>query len=230
MAPVSSSPAVATRLVEQQPVKRNVIEFNTKQGVVVSGGQKNSIRGNSIYANTLIGIDLGNDGPHSVQPAENRERFESIAALSDHLLRNLDRVGVDDFPWRHHYVTGDVYPRLLFQPPPRPQRLRPGQELHRFVRTSSSVRPATQLSASRSTAPPTNDTALTVTATDSVGNTSEFSAAAPLSLIASSSPDNTSTTLSSSLNPSKFGQSVTITATVTDTVHGSNTPSAASSI
>ena len=40
----------------------NRIAFSLQSGVQVNGGSNNLIRGNSIYSNAMLGIDLGNDG------------------------------------------------------------------------------------------------------------------------------------------------------------------------
>lgn len=50
----------------QEPGAGNVIAHNLGKGVIVSntpGTAQNSIRGNTIYANAGLAIDLGNDGP-----------------------------------------------------------------------------------------------------------------------------------------------------------------------
>lgn len=41
----------------------NTMAFNAGDGVFVSSGSNNVIRGNSIFSNTGLGIDLGSDGP-----------------------------------------------------------------------------------------------------------------------------------------------------------------------
>ena len=51
----------------QQPGEGNVIAFNSSGGVVVGGSPEdtsvsNSVRGNAIYSNGALGIDLGDDG------------------------------------------------------------------------------------------------------------------------------------------------------------------------
>src|SRR5439155_591566 len=71
---------------------------------------------------------------------------------------------------------------------------------------------------------PTSDRVVTVTATDANGNTSEFSAATALQVL-KPAPDQTGIQLSSSANPSTFGQSVTLTATVNDLINGTSIPS-----
>jgi hypothetical protein len=51
------------RIGSTDPARGNTIAFNTGNGVLVaSSGAGNAILGNSIYANTLAGIDLGSDG------------------------------------------------------------------------------------------------------------------------------------------------------------------------
>src|SRR5205085_2184210 len=49
-------------------IQSNVITANGRSaapgnsGVIIAGGQGNAVRGNAIYANAYLGIDLGNDG------------------------------------------------------------------------------------------------------------------------------------------------------------------------
>jgi len=50
------------RIGSTDPARGNVIAFNAGNGVLVTFGTDNAILGNSIYANTLAGIDLGGDG------------------------------------------------------------------------------------------------------------------------------------------------------------------------
>src|SRR5262249_33505564 len=45
------------------PEAGNTIAFNAGAGVTVVGGSGNAIRGNAIFANCGLGIDLGDDGP-----------------------------------------------------------------------------------------------------------------------------------------------------------------------
>lgn len=44
------------------PGEANTIAFNIGEGVLISGGTGHTVRGNSLFANTRLGIDLGNAG------------------------------------------------------------------------------------------------------------------------------------------------------------------------
>ena len=50
---------------------RNTIAFNRTDGVYVESGTSNGIRGNSIFSNTGLGIDLGPDGVTPNDTGEN---------------------------------------------------------------------------------------------------------------------------------------------------------------
>ena len=57
--------AAATPSAECPPGAANTIAFNTADGVQVTGGTDNPIRGNSIFANGGLGIELGTSGSPS---------------------------------------------------------------------------------------------------------------------------------------------------------------------
>ena len=55
----SSTPVPATSWAARSPRATNVIQFNRANGVLVQSGAGNSILGNSIFKNGLLGIALG---------------------------------------------------------------------------------------------------------------------------------------------------------------------------
>jgi len=71
----------------------NVIAFNTGSGIVVDGGSGNAIRGNAIYANGLLGIDLleagatpghtANDEGDLDEGANGLQNFPLLLAVAD---------------------------------------------------------------------------------------------------------------------------------------------------
>jgi hypothetical protein len=55
--------ALDSRIGGVDPGEANVIAFNTRGGVTMTDGRGISVRGNSIFGNGLLGIDLDFDGP-----------------------------------------------------------------------------------------------------------------------------------------------------------------------
>jgi hypothetical protein len=76
-------------------IRLNTIASNTAQGVLIDVGQRNKIRKNSIYANGMLGIDLGavgpafpqsNDaGPHLLDEANRSQNFPILTSASGDL-------------------------------------------------------------------------------------------------------------------------------------------------
>lgn len=90
----------------------NLIAFNHK-GVIVGQDAtdlsvNNAILNNSIYSNTLPGIDLANDGPtpnHAVNPAVGPNNFQNYPVLGDFTITNTGL----SIPWTLHSVPNFSY-------------------------------------------------------------------------------------------------------------------------
>jgi hypothetical protein len=63
--------AFGNRVGGVNPEGRNLIAFNRASGVYVASGTDNAIRGNSVFANAGLGIDLGNVGVAFNDPGDN---------------------------------------------------------------------------------------------------------------------------------------------------------------
>lgn len=157
--------------------ERNLISGNTGAGVVVTGPTSigNSIRGNSIHANTGIGIDLGNDG---VTPNANNaplgpnlsQNYPVISTVSGGLLATLISGSLNSLP--NTTFTLDFYASAV----PNASLYGDGQ---RWLGHSSANTNAAGNATFTISLPASIDVGdwITATATDSNGNTSEFSQA-----------------------------------------------------
>lgn len=196
------------------PFEGNVIADNGAaspgRGVNVVSGVKNDIEGNSIYGNATLGIDLGGDGvtnndsqghsgPNNYQdfPVLNTVTITSTTVTVSGMLANA-AVGSQ--------YTIDLYNNLTADPTNHGQgKTFVGSELVTIGSSGS-------FSATFNVSPAPSGTVWSATATDLVGNTSEFSADFTSSTV---QKHDAQIQLTSSLNPAAFGQSITFTATVT---------------
>lgn len=181
------------------------------RGVNILSGINNAVEGNAIYANKTLGIDLGNDGVTKNDATghtgpNNFQDFPVLASVTGdgaHATVTGTMTGVagsiytldfyDNATAAHGgYGEGQVYVGSI-------QVTIGSDGTASFTATfaqpvAGDQSPLTQWS---------------VTATDATGNTSEFSLDAAEAIVMAST-----TTLSSSADPSTFGQTVTFTATV----------------
>jgi hypothetical protein len=96
----------------------NLIAYN-KKGVIVGQDASdlsvnNSIVNNSIYGNTLPGIDLGNDGPtpnHAVNPAVGPNNFQNFPVLGGFTITNTGL----SIPWTLHSVPSSNFLLQFFK-------------------------------------------------------------------------------------------------------------------
>lgn len=87
----------------------NRIAFNMQNGVRVNGGTNNLIRGNSIYSNELLGIDLGGDGvtPNDVlDPDTGANMFQNYPRI---LSATTNGAADLVFSYDFSSVTGQTY-------------------------------------------------------------------------------------------------------------------------
>lgn len=197
------------------PGAGNTIAFNNLQGIVVLPGDSNdgnTIRGNSIYSNVGIGIDLENDGvtpnlPGVQTGANNLQNFPVISSAGS-LPGSVTVAG--SLPASSGSYTIDFYVS------PTAHSSGHGQGKYYIGSATVSSVGGYTFNATFSTSHITG--VVTATATDANGNTSEFSLAESIvPILVETGPAITTTTVSSSQNPSTYKQSVTFTATVAPT-------------
>jgi parallel beta-helix repeat protein len=159
----------------------NVIAFNTK-GVVIRNSpyafatgptSGNSILGNEIYDNAGLGIDLGDSGSFLTNDSQGHngpndfEDFPVLTQLSNSSDSNTVSVSLNSTPdttYRIEFFAND---------PPDPSSVDPGQVYLGFVNATTDASGQASFDYSYTADP--RLPFLTATATDSFGNTSEFS-------------------------------------------------------
>ncbi len=201
--------------------KGNVIAFNIGNGITVKSGVGNAIRGNSIYANASgdpgypgIGIDLGYDGvtlndSTGHAGANLNQNFPVLTAAK----RSGSSMTVDGTlaaaPSRS--FTIDFYTDVAADPSGYGQ----GRTYVGSVVVTTDAAGSASFHGTLDGVP-TDQPFLTATVTDSAGNTSEFGLVIDIVKQVGGSVARTATTLASSVNPALVGQSVTLTAMVTN--------------
>lgn len=139
----------------------NVIAYNDDNGVLVASGSRNAIRNNSIYSNDLLGIDLA--------PGANANQAAPVLTAVQVSAQNIR-------------ITGNLTskPRATFtieffaSDPTQP-----GGRVSLGTKTVKANAAGLATFTFVGSLPPSGATAITATATDSLNNTSEFSAVAP---------------------------------------------------
>ncbi|MGP0069832.1 MAG: beta strand repeat-containing protein [Isosphaeraceae bacterium] len=198
----------------------NVIADNAGNGVTVGvsatdTSTDNAILSNAIYGNTGLGIDLGNDGVtlNDSDGHSGPNLFQDFPVLSSAITSNGTTTIAGSLSG-----TPGVTDRVEFfsNPAASPSDYGQGQTFLGFVDVPINPGGTGSFSTTFS-GPVAVGQSITATATDPAGDTSEFSA----DLILQGA---TTTVLSSSANPSVFGQPVTLTATVSPTTIGQSTP------
>jgi hypothetical protein len=146
----------------------NMIAFNGGNGVDVASGNGNAIRGNSIYANTLLGIDLG--------PGANMNQAAPVLSLVQRLPLALQVSGMlASDP--NTVFTIEFFANSTSAPSGRVFLV------DEAVRTNQAgVATFTYIA----TLPPAGADFITATATDPLDNTSELSAAAAVTILGGS--------------------------------------------
>jgi parallel beta-helix repeat protein len=194
---------------------RNTIAYNATAGVFVYSSQGNSIRGNSIFSNGNLGIGLGSEtvvlpnNSISTPASNNNQNYPVITSVTGVVGGSLTVTGtmqgqpnttyaLDFFSNTaadaSGYGEGETYLGSLLSV------TTDASGSATFTATFASV--------------PSGQSYWSATATDPAGNTSEFSMDVA-SVVTVPQQVATSTGITSSLNPSTYGQSVTFTATVT---------------
>ena len=184
----------------------NTIAQNTGTGVVIAVGKGNALEANAIFANTILGIDLGGNGVTANTGRLNAEAANS--GMNFPVFTQVSLVGtslsvsgyIGTAPGQTAFAGARVE---VFESDNSSSGYGQGETYLGFLTASSSG----SFSGSLTVAGLVVGDHITGTATDSTGDTSEFAANANV-------PDySTTTTLASSASSSVYGQSVTFTAT-----------------
>ena len=198
----------------------NLIAFNGGNGVTVGSNDTDASTGdsvleNAIYANGKLGIDLGDDGVtlNGSEGHSGPNLFQDFPVLSSAIASN----GTTTITGSLTGTPGSTYRVEFFSnPAASPSGYGQGQTFLGFVSVPINSSGTASLSITLANVVAVGQF-ITTTATDPAGNTSEFSA----DLLVQSA---TTTVVASSSNPSVFGQTVTLMATVSPTTTGQAAP------
>jgi uncharacterized repeat protein (TIGR01451 family) len=182
----------------------NVIAFNGRDGVAAEAGIGNSILSNSIYSNTLLGIDLGDDGvtPNDAGDgdvgANNLQNFPVLTSVDSSFGSTVIQGSLNSTP--NSTFTVQFFSNTTCNA----SGFGEGQHLigATVVTTDAKGNANISFTAGGTFAPP-----VTATATDASGNTSEFSACATASGV------DLAVTISASPNPVAPGDRLTYSIT-----------------
>ncbi len=212
----------------------NLVAYNTVNGIqmetnVVGVPSQNEIRGNAVFDNGGMGLDLGNDGVDSNDPGdgdgdENERQNYPVIMAADSVIELILESEANTF-----YLI-DFYRNDSCDSSGNGE----GKEYLNWMGVSTNGQGAASFTVATSFLGVSSGDVLTVTATDPNGNTSEFSVCALVNLeptptntpVASETPTATPTptnTATPSWTPSPTG---TQTPTVTGTIPPAATPSA----
>jgi hypothetical protein len=173
------SAAVDSTIGGALPGQGNLIAYNADRGVALDrGATNNAIRGNRIFSNTSLSIDLGYDGPTANDPTDAdsgpnmRQNFPSITHAS---LRagSVDIAGNLRTRPNAQYII-DLYAT--------PFGLSSNPAGYRYLGATTATTDGTGIAEFKAF-PPISVPAgylITATATDAAGNTSEYSRPAPV--------------------------------------------------
>lgn len=168
----------------------NVIAFNRYSGIDVTSGTRNAIRGNSIFQNERLGINLrsSNDPANFVTPNDDRDRdsgannLQNYPVLTHALLTGGQTIvsgslsGADASVYRIEFFANTAND---------PSGYGEGQRFLGFVNVTTTSRG--QASFTFALPVLAEGQFVSATATDSLGNTSEFALSIPVKTAASSS-------------------------------------------
>ena len=207
-APVQTNTAGQTNSPLGNYISNNGLAGVSVQLATQTACHRKSILGNSFGTNGTIPIDLGGSGKRLAnQPASNQgDKTTGPNALQNYPVLSGVTVSADN----RDTITG-----TLTSAPNAKYRIEfysyiSAYEGYLYVTTNASgVAPFSVVLADPLPVSGGQGASVSATATDAVGNTSEFSPAATNAALTA-----TATTLTSSRNPSQFGQTVTFTAKV----------------
>jgi Bacterial Ig-like domain (group 3) len=203
------------------PGAGNVIAFNGDEGILIGSaptvgitipaGTGNAVLGNSIYSNAAIGIDLGpHDGvtPNDSAGHSGPNNFQNFPVLTSVTTAG----GAATIQGTLNSAANTTFRVEFFaNAAGDPTGYGQGQTFLGFASVTTDGTGQAAFTASFTL--PAGQRVVTATATDPAGNTSEFD-----------QWNATSTAVTSSANPSLFGQVITLTATVSAIEPGAGTP------
>jgi hypothetical protein len=156
----------------------NKIAFNGSSGVLVFAGTGNSIRGNSIFSNNRLGIDLGTDGinPNDLTDSDtgpnNLQNFPVLTSVTSGASSTTIQGSLKSTPNTTFQI--DFYSSAALDPSGNGE----GALAFGVTSVSTNANGDATINASIAAALPAGRV-ITATATDPNGNTSEFSASTP---------------------------------------------------
>jgi hypothetical protein len=200
----------------------NIIAFNGSNGIVVGNSATdnstigNDLLTNSIFSNSALGIDLGNDGPTPNHPGNvivGPNGLQNFPVLTS----AIESPGSITIQGTLQSLSNTAFTVQFFSSPvPDPSGFGEGETFLGTISVSTDGSGNATITATFPTAPPLGDV-ITATATGPSTGTSEFS-----QFVFAQAPS--TTTLTSTPNPSVFGEPVTFTATVAPVPPGTTTP------
>lgn len=177
--PNVSSGIFITAASSDNTIARNKIAFNGDDGVSMFVGSRNSIRGNSIFANLGLGIDLDSDGvtandPNDTDSGSNgRQNFPVITSVFSFVNGTTIRGSLNSTPNTTFLI--DFYSNAALDPSGNGE----GAVFLNTIPVTTDVNGNAPIDVTLP-APLGTGRVLTATATDPNGNTSEFSAGEPV--------------------------------------------------
>ncbi len=172
------STGVNNRVGGTSPGQGNTIAFNSRNGVFVSfsAATGNSIRGNSIFSNAALGIDLGGNGVTPNDPGDgdtgpnNLQNFPVISSVSSNGAQTTITGTLNSTP--NDQFSVDFYSSSSCDPSGNGEGTTPFGLSAIVVTTDANGNGSFGVAMS---IPLQAGQVITATATDSAGNTSEFS-------------------------------------------------------
>jgi Peptidase family C25 len=159
----------------------NTIAFNVGDGVYISSGINISIRANSIFSNLGLGIDLGSDG---VTPNDNQDPDTGANNLQNFPIITSANSNTQVITGRLNSTPGQAFTIDFYKNPSCDGTNGEGKTYLGSVLTGTTDANGDVTFNFTATAPTFAATeVITATATDSAGNTSEFSACAIATLV-----------------------------------------------
>ena len=203
----------------------NVIADNNGNGVTVGYDAEdpavdNAILGNSIYGNSGLGIDLGDDGVTLNNASGHTgpnlfQNFPVLASATDTSEATVIAGSLSASPNTTYRIE------FFSNPAADPTGYGQGETYLTFADETTNSSGTVSFSVQTPNLVPAGQF-ISATATDPAGNTSEFSA--DIAVSSTSSAVDTTTSLQSSEDPSQLGDSVTFTATVSAAESTNGTP------